>query len=325
MTVQENEMAEILKKLNSGTLNSEDFKKINGTQNMSVSAEIENEVQMEALFSEPQEEALLENVKIGERLNVKDIHIPAQMENNISMGHEKLDTLMSGDGVTPSTACLVTGIPGSGKSTLLLQLADCIMKTGNIALYNSCEESLVQVSRVAKRLKLQYGFYPSAHRSVFELIEHANIIREENPTKQVFLFVDSLQTIEVPNFEYDEKTLSLIKDSNGKPIPRKGRPMGNSSAQVEATKILTQWCKKTYGVVFLIGQVNKDGDFAGRQAIKHWVDAHMHLDFNRHRNTADYGARIVEMQKNRFGIAGVFYAFEIEARGIRFLEPKAKP
>lgn len=262
-------------------------------------------------------------VKVGECLNINNIRIPKQMENNVSMGHEKMDILMSGDGATPSTACLVTGMPGTGKSTMMLQVADCITRQGHIALYNTCEESMVQVSRVAKRLRLAHGFFISSHRSVFDLIAHAKDVQAQNPGKQVFLFVDSLQTIEIPNVDYDEDG-TVLMDENGEPRKRRGRPIGGSSVQVEVTKLLTGWCKKTYGIMFLIGQVNKDGDFAGRQAIKHWVDAHLHLDINRERYSADYGMRCVEMTKNRFGIAGVYYCFEIEARGLKFVDPKPK-
>jgi DNA repair protein RadA/Sms len=266
----------------------------------------------------------VEEPKVGESRNVVTIQIPKEMENNVQMGHEKMNILMAGDGATPSTACLVTGVPGAGKSTMMFQLADSITGAGHIALYNTCEESLVQVSRVAKRLRLRHGFNVAAHRSVFDLVEHAKIFQKENPEKQVFIFVDSLQTVEVPNYEYDAEG-SVIMDEAGEPLKRKGRPISGQTTQVEVTKILTSWCKKTYGIMFLIGQVNKDGDFAGRQAIKHWVDAHLHLDINRDRYSGDYGCRTAEMTKNRFGVAGIYYPFEIEARGIKFTEPKVKP
>lgn len=281
----------------------------------------EEEVTASPLPEQPVE--FVDNVKVGECLNITSIRIPKEMENNVSMGHDKMDVLMSGDGATPSVACLVTGVPGSGKTTMMLQLADCIMKQGNIALYNTCEESLVQVSRVARRLRLNNGFYVSSHRSVFDLIAHAKSVQSVNPGKQVFLFVDSLQTIEIPNFDYDENGTVFV-DETGEPKKRRGRPLNGPNVQVEATKLLTNWCKKTYGIMFLIGQVNKDGEFAGRQAIKHWVDAHLHLDINRDRYSGEYGQRIAEMTKNRFGIAGIYYPFEIEARGIKFVEKKEK-
>lgn len=263
------------------------------------------------------------DVNVGESRNILTVKIPVQMENNVSMGHDKMNILMAGDGATPSTCCLVTGVPGAGKSTMMFQLADAIAGSGNIALYNTCEESDVQVSRVSKRLRLRNGFDISAHTSVYDLVDHACAFQKNNPGKQVFLFVDSLQTITVPNYETDEN-YKLILDEQGQPIKKKGRPSSGQSTQVEVAQILTKWCKQTYGICFLIGQVNKDGEFAGRQAIKHWIDAHLHLDINRDRYSADYGCRTAEMTKNRFGVAGIYFPFEIEARGIKFIEPKAK-
>ena len=260
---------------------------------------------------------IYDDVRVGEQVNIKQIKIPPQMEKNVSTGHPKLDILLGGDGVTPSTVCLLTGVPGSAKTTLSVQMADSISKAGHLSLYNTCEESLMQLSRVAKRLRVENGFFVSSHRSVFDLINHADILREQNPGKQLFLFVDSLQTVECPNVRWDEKTGKMLLDKNGEPIKRLGRPTGAHGAQVEITKILTTWCKNTYSILFLIGQVNKDGDFAGRQAIKHWVDAHLHLSISKDYKTK--GQRIAEMTKNRFGCAGIFYPFELEARGVRFL------
>jgi len=82
------------------------------------------------------------------------------------------------------------------------------------------------------------------------------------------------------------------------------------------------WCKRTFGCLFLIGQVTKNGDFAGKQGIKHWVDAHMHLDIDTNRKSDFYQQRVAEMSKNRFGPSGVCFGFEIEARGLKFQDAK---
>lgn len=266
----------------------------------------------------------VDNVLIGEQLNITSVEIPKQMENNVSTGSPKFDTLLSGDGVTPSACCLVTGIPGSGKSTCMMQLADSITNAGHIAIYNTCEESILQVSRMVKRLKLKHGFFVSSHSSIFDLIEHVTLIQNQNPDKTVFLFVDSLQTIEIPNVEYLQNG-TVVKDKDGKPKKRVGRINVGSGVQVEVAKLLTNWCKRTYGVCFLIGQVNKDGTFSGRQAIKHWVDCHMHFDICKERYSSNYNTRAIEMTKNRFGIAGIYYPFEITSRGIKFIETVKYP
>ena len=90
---------------------------------------------------------------------------------------------------------LLFGLPGSGKTTFAIQLADSITKTGNLALYNTCEESIYQVRRTAKRMNLKNGFIPSYFNEVSDILNYADQIREENPGKQLFLFIDSLQTV----------------------------------------------------------------------------------------------------------------------------------
>ncbi len=268
---------------------------------------------------------MIDNVAIGQQLNIVNIPIPERMKYNISTGHEKIDILMAGDGVTPSTVCLLTGTPGSGKSTLAAQLADCITSKDHIALYNMCEESLIQLAKTAKRLRIQNGFDVSSHRNVFGLSDHANAVAENNPGKQVFLFVDSLQTLDLPHVLWDDKTGKQILDASGKPIKAPGRQTGHQTAEVLITKILACWAKSTYGIVFLVGQVNKDGEMAGRQAIKHWIDVHMHLSIvNVREDGKRYSERICEITKNRFGIANIFFPFELEARGVKFLESKPK-
>ena len=103
------------------------------------------------------------NPEVNTKTNILEITLPTELENAISTGWEHFDALCAGDGMIPSTVGILTGLPGSGKSTFAIQLADSITKTGNIALYNTCEESIYQVRRTAKRMELQNGFVPSYH------------------------------------------------------------------------------------------------------------------------------------------------------------------
>lgn len=241
------------------------------------------------------------NPEVTLNTNILEIEVPKKMESSIPTGMAHFDKLCAGDGVVPSTVLLLTGLPGLGKTTLSLQIADAITKTNNIALYNTCEESLFQVRKTVKRLRLENGFIPSYKSDVDSLIEYADAVMEANPDKQLFLFVDSLQTLEI--------------DNDGK----RGRPLSGQNQAVQVAWKLANWAKKTYAIVILIGQVTKDGVFAGKQEIKHAIDCHLHLCNDTERYSSTYGSRMASMEKNRFGIAGLYYNFEINASGVNFV------
>jgi predicted ATP-dependent serine protease len=67
----------------------------------------------------------------------------------------------------------------------------------------------------------------------------------------------------------------------------------------------------------IIGQVNKAGDFAGKQGVKHHVDTHSHLEIDMNKKSDFYGFRIFENQKNRFGTANVRHALSMDASGLQ--------
>lgn len=233
--------------------------------------------------------------------NILEVEVPVELENSIKTGNKHIDTLFAGDGILPSTSALITGLPGAGKSSLMIQLADTITASGNIALYNSNEESIYQVRRVVKRLALRNGFIPGYGRTVQDICKHADMLQEAYPDKKIFLISDSLQTIE---YEKEE----------GKP----GRNFSKQNQEVRIAAYFTQWAKETYNVSLLIGQVNKGGNFAGKQEIKHIIDCHLHLGVDGERGSTSYGSRTAEMTKNRFGCSGVYYPYEISYKGIEF-------
>jgi predicted ATP-dependent serine protease len=241
------------------------------------------------------------NPEVTTKTNILDIGLPTELENAVSTGWDHFDALCAGDGMVPSTVMILTGLPGSGKTTCALQLADSITRTGNIALYNTCEESIYQVRRTAKRMDLKHGFIPSYFNEASEIIDHAETIRAENPGKQVFLFVDSLQTVECN--EIDPKTKKIY----------------SQQAQVtQATWRLAEWAKKNYTNVIIIGQVTKDGTFAGKQEVKHATDMHISLHLDTERRSETYGERVAMVEKNRFGVGGLYFSYEITARGLQF-------
>jgi DNA repair protein RadA/Sms len=243
------------------------------------------------------------NPNVTLETNILDLTIPKELEKNVSTGLTHIDALCAGDGITPSTVILLTGLAGAGKSSLALQIANSITKQGHIALYNTNEESLYQIRKTVKRLKFEHGFVPAYKSETHELIEYAEEARLKNLDKQLFLFVDSLQTIEF--------------DTNKK--QGRGRPMGQQAAAVETAWELAAWAKKTYAIVILIGQVTKDGTFAGKQEIKHAIDMHISMTIDSEKKSDTYNERIVEVEKNRMGLAGIYLPYKINSDGIEFV------
>jgi DNA repair protein RadA/Sms len=229
-------------------------------------------------------------------MNVLDIEVPWQLEQTRDLGVAFANDLFGGQGATPSSVTLFTGTPGAGKSTLSQQLADACTGKDHVVLYNSGEESLFQVRKQAKRLGLKAGFIPSAHRKTEDIFKHLDMLRELHPTKQVILVLDSLATTDD----------GYYKDG-----------FTNGATTVRVAKQVVEYCKRTYAIAILIGQVTKDGKLAGKNQLLHAVDAHMHLFIDEAAKSETKGMRIIRMNKNRFGSAGISHVLEMTATGLQ--------
>lgn len=226
--------------------------------------------------------------------NILDIEVPKQLRDRKKVGITWFDDALGGDGLVPSSVMMLTGTPGAGKTTMLLQLANAITKAGHVCLYNTGEESLHQVKMVAERLNLREGFYVGQDTVVTELLAHADALRKANPNKQVFILQDSLQTLN--DGKWGEAT--------------------NSVTPMRCAEMLTDWAKATYGIVIFIGQVNKDGEFQGKNGILHAVDVRGSIYIDQKKNSETYGERIFEVTKNRFGCSGRAYILGIRRDGL---------
>jgi DNA repair protein RadA/Sms len=227
--------------------------------------------------------------------NILELDVPPELERTVKTGVGFVDDALGGEGATPSSSILFTGTPGAGKTTVCLQLANAITATGNVCLFNTAEESLFQVRKVAKRLSLNSGFVAGQDTQVDKVLEHAKVLQKANPGKQLFMILDSLQTLDDGFYK------------NG---------TTNSMTQVRATEMITDFCKENYAVAMIIGQVTKNGDFGGKMQIKHTVDVHAHLYIDDEKKSETYGERIFEVQKNRFGSSGKRYILGIGTRGL---------
>lgn len=229
--------------------------------------------------------------------NVLDLEIPPALELSLDTGMEWVNESLGG-GVTPSSAWLVTGWPGAGKTTAMIQLADSVTRQGHLALFNTAEESPLQVRKVVKRLGLRNGFYIGQDRLVPKIIEHCEHIRSENPGKRLFLFLDSLQTMDDGKYAGGNT---------------------NQNTQVRVAEMVTSYCKAEWAdfpVAFIIGQVRKDGTFAGKELVKHAVDGHAHLSLDDDEKSPHAGMRLWHVEKNRFGPAGAMFVLQMQSNGL---------
>jgi len=225
----------------------------------------------------------LADTKIGHGKNILEVKIPPRLEQLIQTGIPWWDKACGGDdspGMTPSSVTLLTAVPGGGKTTLALQLADSITKNKHVALYNSGEESLFQVRKTVKRLGLPRGFICGEDHYLKDILAHSRKLIKENPDKQLFLFLDSLKTIN-DGFYADGAM--------------------NSKTPERVIKSLVEFCKETFTICTIIGHVTKDGKFEGKQKVKHDIDAHAHINFDLKPKSETYGMRVFSFSKNRFG------------------------
>jgi len=225
--------------------------------------------------------------------NILDINVPSKLRERNPCGVDYIDAAFGGEGFTPSTISLFTGEPGAGKTTLMLTLANALTSQGYTCLFNTAEESLYQVKLTCERLELSSGFIAGQESYVPRLLKQCDMLRKKTGNKPFFLIVDSLQTL-----------------NDGK----YGEDHTNGQSAVRALQMLTDYAKEHYINVICIGQVNKSGNMAGSQKLKHMVDAMLHLSIEK--KDEDFkGLRVLETIKNRFGGAGWTFFLDLKKEG----------
>jgi len=232
-----------------------------------------------------------DGIKFG--TNILNVSVPHQLRKRYKCEIEYIDGAFGGKGFTPSTISLFTGEPGSGKTTLMLALADALTKQNYCCLYNTAEESLFQIKVTCERLLLNNGFVAGQENYVPRLLAQCDILRNQNPGKPFFLIVDSLQTLN--DGKYGENHV-------------------NNTSAIRSLQMLTNYAKEHYINVICIGQVNKSGNMAGSQKLKHMVDSMLHLSIEK--KDEDFkGYRVLRTTKNRFGGAGWTFYLDLSEQG----------
>lgn len=243
------------------------------------------------------------NVKRGikQGTRIQSVQVPAALRLKRTSGIEWFDSVLGGNGgFTPTSTLMVTGGPGCGKSTLLRQLANSMTRAGHIVVLNSGEESPFQVKMSCERLELEQDFMICEDDQLPTLLTFMDRARKENPTKQVVLLQDSLQTLD-----------------DGKYVGKDGVSRGTTSkTPLTCTHMLVDWAQKNFGIVAFIGQVTKGGEFAGKNGIKHAIDVHAHLSYDKGKKSPTFGKLLLEAQKNRWGCSGITHVMKLGKEGL---------
>lgn len=224
--------------------------------------------------------------------NILDIQVPKALRKRIPSGIKYFDDAIGGRGFTPSAVTLFTGTPGAGKTTLMLELANSLSASGATVLFNTAEESLFQLKMTVERLNLRTGFVAGQESNVPQLLAHCDELRKKNPGKPFFLIVDSLQTL-----------------NDGK----WGLQRNSKTAQ-RSLQLITDYCKEHFCNAIVIGQVNKSGQMAGSNVLKHMVDAKISLSIEE-KDQDLMGCRVLQVEKNRFGGAGHIMFLSLRDKG----------
>jgi DNA repair protein RadA/Sms len=210
-------------------------------------------------------------------------------ERRVSVGFAGMDRILGG-GLVPASVALLAGEPGIGKSTLLLHVLAHLSNHGHHCVLVSGEESHAQVATRARRLGVSgdvIAFGPGR--------DLANVLETARDARPFLLAVDSIQT---------------IRDTSGTQMP------GGPSQVRLCTDALVGMAKEEGIAVLLTGHVTKDGDLAGPRTLEHAVDVILTFD-----GDPRSGLRVLCGGKNRFGAEGEAAWFEMNANGLREIDP----
>jgi predicted ATP-dependent serine protease len=209
---------------------------------------------------------------------------------SVTLGSEKLDNLFSAQGgIEWANLIFLTGTSGAGKTTLCKKIQTLI--TDHISVFYSREMLSSLVKKQTSRMEVGHNNAYIADSLDYPHFDgFMSMIESRNDVK--ILILDSIQRI-ASDFT---STMSL------------------EAAMRHVYIRLMDWKDKNNGIVILIGQVTKDGDFQGANFLKHDADAHIEMIFDKVK-----GTRTIETTKNRMGkLDKLYYEFVDSSETLKF-------
>lgn len=223
-------------------------------------------------------------------IDKNDLNVVKRIQSGMNAFDELLGGSEGNYGIFPESLVLIGGRPGIGKSTILTQVIEYIQENQTKSdgsrykcAYISAEESKTQIVNRADRLKCKKNWEIDCENNIYQIMTDF--------ADADFLIIDSI------NMMY---------------IEGRGQ-VGHVSQIKECTITLMNWAKHFNKTIFLIGQVNGEGDIAGPQVLEHMVDTV--IFFDNYDKNAIY--RMMRSFKNRNGEANEIRIFEMTGLGLK--------
>lgn len=222
--------------------------------------------------------------KLTKSLNFSKIQI--NEEPALKTGNEKFDKWFSKKGgMVLRSAVYVSGTSGAGKTTLMINLMNWL-KDVSTCIY----EREVEAQDIKEQTSNVEFLHNNAYVCDIKTHPHFNdFLQELDVIKPKVLIVDSIQAIAMEDFTN----------------------MTEEAACNHISQVLRQWVRDNNAVLFVIGHNTKEGEFAGRNTIMQFMDAHIDMVFDKKANTRTMSWG----KKNRKGPMGTLY-YTFEEKGI---------
>lgn len=218
-------------------------------------------------------ETAVKSLKINE--------IPVSNEPTLKTGNDKFDTWFSKKGgMVLRSAVYVSGTSGAGKTTLMINIMNWLSNSVT-CLY----EREVESQDVKEQTSNVIFTHDNANFCDKKTHPHfTDFMKELEVLKPKVVIVDSIQAIAAEDFTElsEEQACNYI------------------------SQVLREWVRDNNAVLFIIGHNTKEGEFAGRNTIMQFMDAHIDMVYDKKANTRTMSWG----KKNRKGPMGtLFYAF----------------